>query len=126
MNYIKNCLLLAFLGMMLSFCSCQKDNNNYGTVHVVVKYNTQTVPEPFVYIKAGTLTNPNIPLSQYDKSMGLDASSQATFENLAPGNYFFYAKGYSSPNSTYASGQASVTVQSRWRENSYEVTINMH
>lgn len=112
---------------LFTFCfiiiSCRKDND-HGNVLVTVKYNGKSMDQPTIYMKKGTLTNPNIPLTDYDKSMSGDAAGQATFEDLAPGDYFFFAQAYSNSKGNYASGENSVTVKSRNRENSYEVTIN--
>lgn len=118
------CIAIALL-MGCFFFSCKKDTD-HGSVLITVKYNGQVISEPMIYMKAGTLTNPNIPLSKFDKSMSGDASGQATFEDLAPGNYYFYGKGYSSSKATYVTGEVGVTIRSRWRQNWYEVAINTH
>lgn len=103
--------------------SCKKDND-HGNVLVTVNFNGKAIDQPTIYMKKGTLTNPNIPLTDYDKSMSGDAAGQVTFEDLAPGDYFFYAQAYSNSKSNYVFGENSVRVKSRSRENSYELTIN--
>lgn len=114
---------LTFIVFCFIALSCSKEND-YGNVLVTIKYNGQAIDQPLIYMKKGTLTNPNISLDKYDKVGSGDASGQVTFSNLAPDNYFFYTRGYSSSKSTYVTGQTSITVKSRYRENSYKIIID--
>lgn len=114
-------IYLPLLIICFALLSCEKEND-HGSVHIVMKYNGQLTSQPLVYMKSGTLSNPGIPLAQYEKSMSGDGSGQVTFENLAPGNYFFYGKAYGTNG--YVTGEIGVTVRSRYRQNWYDVTIN--
>jgi hypothetical protein len=116
-----NFLLLTFIGLTLSFCSCQKEND-HGMVIVSVKFNGKYTTNPTVYMKAGTLTMPTGSY-KWDKTQAGGEDGKATFENLAPGNYYFYAKEYGS--SSYVTGGVGVTVVSRYRMNVYEPTIDL-
>lgn len=116
-----NFLLLIFIGLTLSFCSCQKEND-YGTVVVGVKFNGKYTTNPTVYMKAGTLIKPTAPF-KWDKIQAGGEDGKAAFENLAPGNYYFYAREYGT--SSYVTGEVGVTVVSRYRQNWYEPTIDL-
>lgn len=54
--------------------------------------------------------------------MGADAVGQVYFENLIPQGYFIYASGYD--QSKTVSGNNSVTIKSRYRQNSYNLTVD--
>lgn len=108
--------------IMFSFWSCEKDDSN-GNILVTVNSNGKAVPQATVYIKLGTLTNPNIPLSEYDKVRGADAVGQVYFDELPPNNYFIYATGYDSELNRSVKGEASVTIKPRYRQNEYNLTV---
>lgn len=84
-------IYLSLIAFCLTVISCAK-YNDYGSVLVTVNYNGKAIDQPIIYLKKGTLTNPNISLDKYDKVGSGDAAGQITFENLAPDNYFFFAK----------------------------------
>lgn len=104
-----------------SFLSCDKEDG--GNILVTVQYQGVAIDQPFIYLKEGTLTNPKIPIEQYDKSGSGDSKGQFTFENLAPGDYFIFAQGYVPGLATHRNGEASVSVKPRGRENSYKITV---
>ena len=121
MKFIFQYFGLLFLSILILLYACEKDND-YGTVVVGVKYNGKYTTNPDVYMKAGTLTKPTGSFT-WDKMQPGGEDGKATFENLAPGNYYFYAREYGS--SSYVTGGVGVKVVSRYRMNWYEVTIDL-
>jgi len=121
LNAVIHIASLAFFGLLFSFCSCQK-GNDHGTVVVGVKYNGKYSTNPTVYMKAGTLTKPTGAFS-WDRIQAGGEDGKAAFENLAPGNYYFYAIEYET--SSFVSGDVSVKVIARSRMNDYEISIDL-
>lgn len=119
MTVYKIARIIAF-GSFL-FLSCEKENEN-GTVVVGVKLDGKYMNNPTVYMKKGTLTRPTGSFT-WDKIQAGGADGKATFENLSPGDYYFYAREYGS--SSYRCGEVGTTVLSRSRQNWYEPTINL-
>lgn len=90
-----------------------------GNGHILVTVQGQG--HSTVYLNAGTLENPNLPLDDYDYSLPIDALRQVHFTNLPPNDYFIYATNVSGS----LTGIGSVQIVSRYRHNTYPVTINL-
>ncbi len=90
----------------ISFLGCKKEVNINGNFIITVLYNGQAVVNPTVYLKAGAVINPGIPLSQYDKIGNGNASGLVVFTDIAPNSYYMYAEG--SVNSIPVKGEFSV------------------
>lgn len=116
--------LVLFIVFAFVFSACEKSEDaGNGNILVTVQYQNKAVDQPSVYLKRGTLSNPNIPLDQYDKMLSGDSKGQVYFENLPPDNYFIYAKGSVQGLSVYVEGTDSLTIIKRFRQNEYEVII---
>lgn len=83
---------------------------------VKLKSNRRTISQSTIYLKSGILTNPNIPVAQYDFVQRADGTGDASFKDLPPNQYFIYATGYNQ--------ELSVTIVPHNRQNKYDVTIN--
>ena len=103
--------------------SCEKEEGN-GSVLVTVKYNGKAVEQASIYLKRGNDTTIAIPPTTFDKQTSGDAIGQAYFDNLQPDIYTIYGKGYSQQKGGQVSGKTTVTITKRFRENSYDVTVN--
>lgn len=124
---MRKCRIIIVVFFMLLGASCQKDDlNGNGTVLVTARENGVAVPQALIYLKADTLANPGLPLAQYDQSMRADASGQASFEDLKPGNYYFFATGFSETDQRTVTGETHLTIIRRYRQNDYTITIAMH
>lgn len=116
-----NVLLLILISAFV-LSSCDKDKG--GNLLVTVKYQGKIVDQPMVYLKAGTSTNPQIPLNKYDQSGSGDAQGQVYFKNLAATTYFIYVRGYSNDIKASVQGESTVTVKERSRQDSYKITVD--
>ena len=107
------------------FIGCEKDTISYGTVNVSVMYQNRVLPCAKIYLKQGAISNPNIPLSQYDGLLTADADGLATFAHLAPDGYFFMAQGFWVDSNRNVSGSGSLKVLQRSRgTNEYSLKLN--
>ena len=102
--------------------SCEKDANN-GLVQFSVVYAGQQVTSATIHAKAGTLTQPDIPVEQYDRHIRVDAYDEYWYKDVAPGDYFFLA--VATVNGVSVSGTASLHVDETARHNKYEVAITL-
>lgn len=121
---IKYSAILLLVFAVFTFSSCEKVNEGSGSILVTAKSRGNGLSQAMIYLKKGTLSNPGLPLEQYDLTMSADAIGQVYFKNLAPDNYFILATGYSTDNKAYVKGEASVTVIRRNRQNYYEITVD--
>lgn len=123
-SYLMIALFILFLFQLLS--GCEKENG-YGSVKVTVIYPGRKMSNVKVFYKKGMLTNPNILLENYDGMLTSNSSGEITFDNIAPGNYFLYAKAIDTDANRVVEGSAGITVRQRFRDcNTYDVIIVMH
>lgn len=111
---------LLFITFFSSLLSCDEQLTT-GSLLITVKYDSELVGQATIYIKAGTLQNPNIGLKDYDYVQRADGSGQAYFSKLLPGNYYIYAVGYHS--NTQVSGDSGLTIAKHTRQNVTKVTV---
>lgn len=118
---MKTGLIKSIILSVVFFCFTNCENTSYieGNGHILV--TVQGKGHSTVYLKAGTLEDPNIPLDDYDYSLPIDALRQAHFTNLSPNDYFIYAKNISGS----LTGIGSVQIVNRYRHNTYSVTVNL-
>lgn len=118
---IKNILLICLLlASSVLLGSCEKDANN-GLVEFSVMYDGQPVTSATIHAKSGILTDPDIPVEQYDRHIRVDAYSEYWYKDVPPGDYFFLA--IATVNGVSVSGTASLHVDETARHNKYEVVI---
>lgn len=122
-NFIKP-LWISIYGMTLFFAIISCDENDNGNILVTVKHDNTTIGQATIYLKAGTLTNPNIPLKEYDRVQRADGTGQAHFSDLVPGDYFLYAIGYF--QNQQVEGSTSISVKARSNHNTYKITIQIN
>lgn len=121
---MKTIISICIAATVLLTSSCKTENSN-GTVVVVLLYKGQTFSHASVYLKAGSLTNPNIPLQQYDQVKSVDTKGEAHFEDLSPAAYFVYASGKDETSHQSLGGEGSVSVRKRFRQNEYDISITL-
>jgi hypothetical protein len=121
MMKLKVLLLVLTLAFTLEGCKKTKDVN--GVALITVLYNGKYISNTTVYVKKGTLQNPNIALSSYDQNNTTNSSGQVYFEDLPEDKYFFYVK--TKINYDSVSGGVSTTVLAKPRPNMYDLSINL-
>ncbi|HWJ27132.1 MAG TPA: hypothetical protein VNS32_11355 [Flavisolibacter sp.] len=114
---------LLALAIVLLFSRCKKESSGNAALLVTVVFNGKAIPQASVYLQKETLSNPGIPLSEFDQQKRADAQGQAYFENLEPGDYFLYAEGYSSVINARVKGASGITVKKKFRQNQRTITI---
>lgn len=113
------CCIVVILTMILS---CTKDDGS-GSILVTAKHNGQGLSQATIYLKKGNDTSTVVPLAAFDLMQGADAIGQAYFDNIEPGIYTLFAKGYSQQSNRTVKGKTFVTVRKRFRQNEYDITI---
>jgi hypothetical protein len=93
-----------FLLVILLFISCKKDVQRDEDGHIIVKgsnrlivtlvHHSWAVTNVSVWLKNNATEFPGTDTMVYDWNTTSDLSGVAVFENLFPGNYFLYAKGF--------------------------------
>jgi hypothetical protein len=74
---------LFFAAFIYFLLACEKNNDTGdGSILVTVKSQGSGVAGAAVYLKRGTLSNPHIPLDQYDKVLPTDGTGQIYFDHL--------------------------------------------
>jgi hypothetical protein len=121
MNRVK--LAISIIGYTIFLIACEKSKPN-GSVLVTAKSEGKALGQAVVYLKKDTLSNPGLPLEQFDEVKRADASGQAYFDELTPGKYYFYADGYSPSAKKYVHGDGNVIVVYRTRSNTYDLIID--
>ena len=111
--------LLAFLAN-----SCKKAKNVDGTVLITVTYLNKAQPNITIYMKKGTLINPQIPIGSYDQNQTTAANGQAYFEGLPEDKFYFYVKTKIGNDSLW--GQTSTTVVYKPSPNVYDLKIGLN
>jgi len=115
------------LAPLLFLLSCRKENNNgYGSLLTNLLYDGHVVYPAKVYIKYGASPSPVNDPSNYDLERVDDPYGKAYFENLKPGDYFIFAAGYDGNMHTPVSGNATVHIGFRFRQNEEVVTIRLN
>jgi hypothetical protein len=107
-------ILLVFSGLL---CGCEKAGGG-ARIHFIIGGAARNV---VIYCKAGTVTDPGIPLEEYDARIRADGVGEYWYTGVRPGVYFFYAAG--DGDGVRVSGSASLLVLRRYRENEYDVVI---
>ena len=93
-----------FVLTILLFTGCEKDAERNSDGHIIVKgsnrlivsviHHTWAVTNIQVWLKEDATEFPGTNTSLYDWSATTDAGGTAIFNELFPGNYFLYAKGF--------------------------------
>lgn len=122
---LKYCLYLITAASGLFF-SCKRDTGN-GNILCTVKIHGHPLPEAHVYIKAGITQIPKalVPPSDFDRSANTDAYGQAYFDDLPPQHYYLLVKGYDPNSKKGFSKDTLITIQQRFRDNEYDLTIDI-
>lgn len=122
MKLLRHILIVA--GIMTANLSCDSQDSVNGSLLVKLKSEGRTISQSTIYLKAGTSTNPNIPLDKYDFVQRADGMGDAYFTNLSPGDYFIYATGFDQELHESVHGESTLTIVARHRQNRYDVTID--
>lgn len=109
--------LIIFLVFSCLLYGCEKAGGG-ARIHFIIEGGAKNVT---VYCKAGTVTNPGIPLDEYDARIKADGIGEYWYTGVRPGDYYFYAAG--DGDGVRVSGSASLRVLQRYRENEYDVVI---
>lgn len=117
-------ITLFLIAFWLFIASCEDDNSN-GNLLVKLKNQGRTISQSTIYLKSGLLTNPNIPVAQYEFVQRADGTGDAYFKDLPPNQYFIYATGYDQELKKQVFGESSITIIPRSRQNKYDVTVSV-
>jgi hypothetical protein len=122
-NFLFCLILMVFTSQIVS---CTKDIPYNGNVAIAASYNTHVVPQAKIYFKQGS--KPAVPLTpdQYKGMLTADSNGQATFYDLTPGSYYFYATGFSPEAGRAVQGDTVITVLARYRaESDFTILLNV-
>ncbi|RFM28508.1 hypothetical protein [Deminuibacter soli] len=111
-------LLLAFAAVLL-LAGCEK-NSNKGLVQFTMNYTGASVTGVVIYVKSGTLTDPQTSPGNYDLEIRADSMGEYWYNAVEPGSYFFLVKGKAQDKQV--TGSKSLQVRER---NTYRLSIDL-
>src|SRR5262245_40153376 len=88
---------LFFLLLIAAMFSCKKQDQVFTSsisVQGTVKHHSWTVGYVNVYMKANATVYPGPNPAAYDTVITAYSNGDFLYSNLAPGNYYFFAKGF--------------------------------
>lgn len=88
------------LALLLAGCKKEEDPNNI-FLEVLVVHHDIPVLDAQVYLKNNVTEYPGDDTSVYDETKDVDGQGQASFNKLAPGNYFLYSEGFDGVDSVF-------------------------
>lgn len=108
--------------IILLIASCDKNDGN-GTIFVTVSHNGKTISQASLFLKQGRDTTSAI-ISTFEQEQSSDGNGHGTFYNLSPGTYTIFAKGVDE-DLKIVSGRSIINIERRYRQNDYNVGIDM-
>lgn len=77
-----------FIGGIILVCltTCKKESSR-ALIHFVLHTPNHSARNAVIYSKAGSLSDPNIPLSGYDALIRADATGEFWYDNARPGEW---------------------------------------
>lgn len=113
--------LIYILPFLFCFQSCDKDLDGNGNILAHVQHSGKEIDQPMIYLKLGSQATE----SSYDFRQSGDAVGEAYFANLKPGTYYLFCKGYDPSSKQYLSGNKTVVIQYRSRQNETKVLLEI-
>lgn len=111
--------VLLILSILLLFAACKKKDVK---ATLIINVNCrQPITDIHVYVKSGTLSDPQIPLTSYDQQLTADSLGLLVLSDLDEGDYFLYATATS--GTTTVKGSVSASVFTRPMPNRYEKAL---
>jgi hypothetical protein len=117
---------LIWLPVLLIIISCTKSTSYNSNVTIAANYNTQPVSQAKIYFRPGTRSAVPLTPAQYQEILTADGSGHATFYQLSPGSYYFFATGFSPQAGRTVQGDTVITVLARYRaESDFTILLNV-
>lgn len=110
--------------LCLSLTACKDDLSGKGSVTVKISHQGLNVGQAVVYLNKDSTYHPDSLNDEFDKLQRADAAGEVQFSNVEPGKYYLYAEGRDPGLKSIVWGTDSIVIKKKFRQNSYDVTIN--
>jgi len=119
LKIMKNISIISMMIFILAITSCQKENTGNGNMLASVIHDGKPMPKATLYLKY----NSSASTQSFDKRAITDVYGDVYFNDLTPGTYHLYCKGYDYEGKHYAEGFANVKIRQRFRQNEERTQI---